>query len=333
MVVVAAMMVKQMHLYDLFDFSYGSNLDLNKMKKTITGINFVSRTFKNLGVSAQVERLDNKNPYDQGLITVSLGGSILESFVQPRPFYTGQNVLVLVPKHDMTFQEKVYYCICIKHNRIRYTAYGREANRTLMTLNVPDRVPDWVLAMPDSHGDELLKSFSETNVSLSDRKWSAFQYDSLFDIEVGKGSRKTELDEHGDTPLVTSIDGNNGLVGMVNAKPMHHGNVITVNRNGSVGEAFYQQFAFCSTGDVHVFKPKFGLNPYRAMFLISIIRKEKYRYNYGRKWGIKRMNKSVMLLPVNDDGNPDWQFMEDYIKSLPYSNNLKVSTDISLLNS
>lgn len=27
-------------------------------------------------------------------------------------------------------------------------------------------------------------------------------------------------------------------------------------------------------------------------------------------------------LPINKDGEPDWDFMEDYIKSLNYSNNL-----------
>ena len=49
---------------------------------------------------------------------------------------------------------------------------------------------------------------------------------------------------------------------------------------------------------------------------------EKYRFNYGRKWGIDRMKKSLIKLPVDSDGKPDWQFMEDYIKSLPYSINL-----------
>ncbi len=49
---------------------------------------------------------------------------------------------------------------------------------------------------------------------------------------------------------------------------------------------------------------------------------EKYRFNYGRKWGIDRMKKSLIKLPVDSDGKPDYKFMEDYIKSLPYSINL-----------
>ena len=38
--------------------------------------------------------------------------------------------------------------------------------------------------------------------------------------------------------------------------------------------------------------------------------------------GIDRMQKSLIKLPVDSNGKPDWQFMEDYIKSLPYSINL-----------
>jgi hypothetical protein len=46
---------------------------------------------------------------------------------------------------------------------------------------------------------------------------------------------------------------------------------------------------------------------------------EKYRYSYGRKWGIERMNESLIKLPVDNKENPDFEFMENYIKSLPFS--------------
>ena len=72
-----------------------------------------------------------------------------------------------------------------------------------------------------------------------------------------------------------------------------------------------------------ILKPKFELNKYIAMFLISIIKRERYRYSFGRKWNPRRMRESEMMLPVDKYENPDWQFMEDYIKSLPYSTNLK----------
>jgi len=32
-----------------------------------------------------------------------------------------------------------------------------------------------------------------------------------------------------------------------------------------------------------------------------------------------RLEKLNIKLPADKNGNPDWKFMEDYIKSLPYS--------------
>ena len=34
------------------------------------------------------------------------------------------------------------------------------------------------------------------------------------------------------------------------------------------------------------------------------------------------MQKSNIKLPVISDGTPDWEFIENYIKSLPYSANI-----------
>ena len=73
------------------------------------------------------------------------------------------------------------------------------------------------------------------------------------------------------------------------------------------------------------------------MFLSTILRKEKYRFNYTRKMGTARLEKSQIKLPATPQGEPDWQFMENYIKSLPYTKNLKsvkmVGEDFQLPNS
>ena len=64
------------------------------------------------------------------------------------------------------------------------------------------------------------------------------------------------------------------------------------------------------------------MNIYIALFLATLIEKERYRWTYGRKWRPKRMPDSLIKLPVTKDNIPDWKYMEDYIKSLPYSGNL-----------
>ena len=157
---------------------------------------------------------------------------------------------------------------------------------------------------------------------LNTSNWKQFTYSKLFNIERGKGPRKKDLDGTGDIPVVTSSYKNNGWTAFTTETPRHKGGTIGVNRNGSVGDAFYQPIDFCSTEDVHIFTPKFEMNKYVAMFLCSLIRAEKYRFNYGRKWGIARMKTSIIRLPVNSSGEPDLEFMENFIKSLPFSSSI-----------
>ena len=60
------------------------------------------------------------------------------------------------------------------------------------------------------------------------------------------------------------------------------------------------------------------------MFLIPILQLEAEMYSYGgRKWAVdEQLLKTKIKLPVDDNDNPDWQFMENYVKSLPFSVNL-----------
>lgn len=97
--------------------------------------------------------------------------------------------------------------------------------------------------------------------------------------------------------------------------------MITVSSNGKVGDAFYQNKDFFATSDVNILTLKCNLTPFIAMFLNTVIKKEQFRFNYGRKWGKENMLNHIIKLPVKE-GNPDWQFMENYIKSLPYSKSL-----------
>lgn len=100
-------------------------------------------------------------------------------------------------------------------------------------------------------------------------------------------------------------------------------NCITVSNNGSVGYAFYQSKAFTCSHDVNpLYLRDRDMNKYIGMFLCSIIELDRYRWNYGRKWRPIRMPSSMIKLPVNSSGKPDWQFMEEYIKSLPFSSQI-----------
>lgn len=320
--------MRTVELSSLFNISYGNKLDLNKMRICLQdqthAISFIGRTRKNNGVVAFVEEIANVKPYSAGSITVALGGSVLSSFVQWRSFYTAQNVAVLIPKDEMTINQKLYYCLAIKENAFRYSTCGREANRTLKALKVPEisEIPAFVNEEVSLNGISSNRCLEEEVCLPPISNWLPFKYSQLFDIERGTGPRRQDT-MPGTTPFVSAIGENNGVSAMVEYIPCHKGNTLSVNRNGkSVAKAFLQIKPFCSTEDVHVFVPKFDMNPYHAMFFSTLIENEAYRYSYGRKWGLDRMNNSIIYLPTTSAGVPDFKLIERYIKSLPYSCNI-----------
>jgi len=309
-----------MKIKDLFDPIYGTNLELNKCKQTNDpdGINFVSRYSKNNGISARVKPIENKEPHPAGILTCAAGSSsVLSTFVQPKPFYTGRDVYVLIPKKDLTIQEKLFYCMCIKKNAYKYY-FGRQANKTLKDIELPDEIPEWVYKTEI----EPIKTNNITKEKPIDTStWIEIKLSDLFEIERGHGPYINSLKE-GATPYVTSINNNNGLTALVDYPPTHKGNTLSVNRDGSVAESFYQKKPFCSTEAVHVFNPKFPMNKYIGLFISTILRQEKYRYGYGRKWGLERMNNTIIKLPSTKEGNVNWEYIENYIKSLPFADKI-----------
>ena len=188
-------------------------------------------------------------------------------------------------------------------------------------------------------------------MNLNVDEWKEFYLGRLFDIR--KGKRLTSADqEEGDNNYIGAIDSNNGVANHIGQSPIHEGNTISLSYNGSVGEAFYQYEPYWATDDVNALYCNYeGFNQYIGLFIATVIRNEKYKFSYGRKWTLENMNASIIRLPIqhNPDGTPyidpeckysgegyvpDWQFMENYIKSLHYKplTTKNKSTDVLLLD-
>jgi hypothetical protein len=311
----------------LFDIEYGNQADLNKLEQTSSaeGIRFISRSSENLGFQCYVKKTEKLKIYKKGLITVTLGGTyVLSSFVQPDDFYTGQNIKVLSPKVPMSDVQKYFYCFAIASNRFRYTSHGREANKTLDNILVPDidEIPKWVYEdLKVTHPST--KPIHEKLVSLNDRKWKLFEIEKLFYIKGSKTTPQRQLKGFGigKYPYVTTQASNNGIEGFYDFYT-EKGNVLTID-SAVIGYCSYQFLPFSASDHVELLIPKFQMNAYIALFLMTILNKEQYRYSYGRKASQTRLKLSKIKLPSTNKSDPDWQFMEYYIKSLPYSSNIE----------
>lgn len=309
-----------MKIKELFNLSQGNSFEFINMELSHnSGINFVSRTAQNNGVVAQVCADDMTKPFPAGSITVALGGSVLSSFVQLKPFYTAFHIAVLQPRKELTLQEKLYYCMCIQANVYRYS-YGRQANKTLKDIELPDTIPEWVTTT--SISPYTTDNANKYVPPLDFGGWGEFTLGQLFRFVKGKRLTKEDMSE-GNTNYLGAISDNNGIRQRIDVPAIFEANCITVNYNGSVGEAFYQSKPFWATDDVNVLYAKgWELNKYLALFIATIIKANRFKFSYGRKWTMEKMKKSPILLPVTSKGLPDWDYMEKYIKSLPYSDRI-----------
>lgn len=308
-----------MRLSDLFEIEYPKTLIFSEMIISETGINFVSSQDKNNGVVARVEECEGVKKYPAGVITVPLKGSVLMAHVQNEECYVAHQIAVLTPKKAMGLKEKLFYCLCIQKNAYRFN-YGRQADRTLRELLLPDVLPEWVekiSIMP------VRTANRKEAVELNIREWKEYKLSELFNFEKGKRLTKDDMIP-GNVNFLGAISENNGIREKIEADFWWKPNCITVNYNGSVGEAFYQDKPFWASDDVNVLYAKewWLMNKYNALFIITVIKANKYRFSYGRKWTLKKMEESIIKLPGKKDGTPDFDFMENYIRLLPYSDRI-----------
>jgi type I restriction enzyme M protein len=164
--------------------------------------------------------------------------------------------------------------------------------------------------------------YQGTALSLSNVRWNAFSIGELFNVERGSkvGAKQHKLSKG--TMVISANTSDNGFSHFLEQKPTYNGNLITLGNTGqaSVGIAFYQPYPFIPTNNVHVLIPQGDfLNQYTGMFVVSAFKQERYKFSFGRVLGEDRARKSKINLPANKEDDPDWQFMENYIKSLPYS--------------
>lgn len=171
------------------------------------------------------------------------------------------------------------------------------------------------------------------NIDLS--TWKEFKIGSIFKKKRVYHHQSTPK-EKGTIPFISSTSNNNGVSCYVDATHIS-GNCITVSTNGACFDCFYQPNDFAISSDVEALYCDM-LNKYIALFIVSVLKLEKYKYNYGRKPKKDKVYDTFIKLPIkiidnkpvidkkhkySKDGYiPDWNFMENYIKLLPYGDRI-----------
>lgn len=319
---------------DLFDVQYGNGLELTYLRKKHDGVNFVARGQKDNGITAVVDKIIGVAPFPAGSISVAVSGSVMESFLQPRPFYTAYHVMILhpLPGIEMSDAVKLFYCLCLRRNKFRYS-YGRQANETLKDLQIPclEDIPDYVKSFS---AEQFQKSLVDS-VDLSELEEKAEKTSpinelvplrELFTVENGIAAtgllRSDEKRSDNWIPFIrpsyrqsTSIDAyvNKFLVPQEKVYPK--GTLyVSTNGQGSHTYSYVSVSEFVPNSDVAVLKPKRPMTLREKLFYAMCISKNRFKFSYGRKPKGEKL-ESIML-PTSISKTYNDLALLDYLRKL-----------------
>ena len=156
--------------------------------------------------------------------------------------------------------------------------------------------------------------------------WKEFRVGDLFETECsGKSTRvptgawvATKILSDGEIPRITVSGVNNGVVGYYadidDDNYRVYKNFISVSFLGTV---FYQAGRASLDMKVHCLKPiDIELTDTVAEFLVTMIRNAIRRYVYQDQLSSTILPTVKILLPVDADGNPNWVYMDKYMRSI-----------------
>lgn len=123
-------------------------------------------------------------------------------------------------------------------------------------------------------------------------------------------------------PYITRTDENNGVKSFVLKQELNGvegGNAIVIG--DTTATVSYQEKDFICGDHIVVVRADW-LNKFTGLFIVTLLRKENYRYSYGRAFKMEAIKDTFQKIPATADGSPDYKFMEEFIKSLPYSDRI-----------
>lgn len=197
------------------------------------------------------------------------------------------------------------------------------------------------------------------NLDLESREWKKFNINDIFVVGHGFYNKKPPMSENGNFPFIGASGENNGVTGFTTKKDVENnsklgygtnepldkkifskGHLCVVNNGSAIGYTYYQPDNFTCTHDVNpLWLRSCKMNKYLGLFLSQMIKNQGICFAYARKWRPSRMVHSCVMLPVNDNNEPDYEFMEEcgrqmmakkYIQYLKYLESTCESSNLLL---
>lgn len=267
-------------------------------------------------------------------LSLANSGSVGACFYHPYKFVASDHVTALV--HSGA-DSSCYLALSVlvgrlgeKYNFNREINDGRISRERIMLPVTDEGAPDYdyMSYFVESKREEMLgryKSYITEKLgeleykdipTLDEIGWDDFELDSIADVDSGRDIYAQER-INGKMPYITSGTANNGIGYFVaNDNKSKAKNAISVNRNGAVGEAFYHPYSALYGNDCRRVTLRESRNPYVQLFVVRSIVSQCRAFSYSRKLGTERLKKLRIMLPVNENGAPDYNYMKQYAMNI-----------------
>lgn len=325
---------KKFYIKDLFEVTRGKRIvkdrDYIESKDNKNIYSVITAKTTNNGIDGYYSKWNC-----EGNVIVCGGeASGMISFYQEDKCWVMDRSRILKPKFNNLNKFVALFLIPMLNKWSIKFSYGNSANpddikKLYLVLPVGHNgSPDWeymenyvknLIEKDNLEISDLSKSLKNGHHELKIPTWKEFKINNIFQQKNIKKQSKTP-NTFGNVPFVTSQSTNNGIKTYVSNKniEIYPKNCITVSTNGNCFDCFYHNYEIVASTDVEVLYSS-HLNKYNALFLITILNKQSKKYDYGRKPKNGIVWKTIIKLPIDEKGDPDWEYMENYIKSLPYS--------------
>ncbi|NVF11462.1 restriction endonuclease subunit S [Anaerococcus sp. AGMB00486] len=292
---------------------------------------YISSTSLNNGLDGFIGNYENLRKFNNN-ITLANSGSVGSCFYHEYEYIASDHVTSLTldkaDKYIYLFMATIVKRLEEKYSFNREINDKRIKNEKFILPTDKNGEPNWAYMskfMQKIEAENLQKvleyiyiyklaiSYEKKLLPLHKKEWKEFWLEDIVDIESGKDIYERERID-GNIPYVTATAQNNGIGYFVNNinKTLEE-KAISVNRNGSVGYAFYHDYKALYGNDTRKLIPKYK-NKYSSLFLTTVITKQKEKYGYGYKMGTGRLKRQKILLPINELGNIDFAYMKKYMQ-------------------
>ena len=138
--------------------------------------------------------------------------------------------------------------------------------------------------------------------------------------ETQRGKRLTKANQiKGNKPYISSTAANNGVDNFIGNEEgvRTFANCLTIANSGSVGATFYHGYEFVASDHVTHLKQA-DMSGYVYLFIATLTNRFAEKYNFNREINDKRISREKVILPVNSSGEPDFEYMDQYVMELEH---------------